>query len=297
MVWKYQFRRNLTFFRLRVSIKMNGLFNRQICTFAQTNSMSGFLFDDIVFGPVKSRRFGVSLGINLMPETMKYCSFNCIYCECGLTDSDQEKHARLFTTAEIIEALQKRFEELKKEGLKPDNITFAGNGEPTLHPGFNEIINRTIELRGQYFPQAQITVLSNSTKLHIPSVKEALLKIDNNVLKLDAGSEHMFRLINRPTSPITLAEIVDRLVDFKGNLTIQSLFLRGIVNNQTVDNTSEEELNLWLGHLKRIKPMLVMLYSFSRETPEKNMESIGKKELLSIGKRLDELNIPYEVFE
>lgn len=285
------------FFFIGFSEQARGLFNRQICTFAQITSMSGFLFNDIVFGPVMSRRFGVSLGINLMPETMKYCTFNCIYCECGLTTSDQEKHARLFTTGEIIEALLHRFEELKNEGLKPDNITFAGNGEPTLHPGFAEIIDRTIDLRGKFFPKAEITVLSNSTRLHIPSVKEALLKIDNNVLKLDAGSEQMYRLINRPVSPITLAEIVDRLVDFKGNLTIQTLFLRGMVNNQVVDNTTEEEVNLWLAHLKKIKPSLVMLYSFSRETPEKEIEQVGKAELLSIARKLDALNIPYEVFE
>lgn len=259
--------------------------------------MSGFLFNDIVFGPVMSRRFGVSLGINLMPETMKYCSFNCIYCECGATAPDQEKHARLFTSGEIIEALHHRFEELKNEGLKPDNITFAGNGEPTLHPGFAGIIDQTLLLRDQYFPKAEITVLSNSTRLHIPSVKEALLKIDNNVLKLDAGSELMYRLINRPVSPITLAEIVDRLIDFKGHLTIQTLFLRGMVNNQVVDNTTEEEVNLWLGHLEKIKPSLVMLYSFSRETPEKEIERVGKAELLSIARKLDALNIPYEVFE
>jgi wyosine [tRNA(Phe)-imidazoG37] synthetase (radical SAM superfamily) len=259
--------------------------------------MSGFLFNDIVFGPVMSRRFGVSLGINLLPENMKFCSFNCVYCECGLTASDQEKHARLFSNEEITEALRLRFEELRKEGLKPDNITFAGNGEPTLHPGFAGIIDRTIELRGQFFPKAQITVLSNSTRLHIPSVKAALLKIDNNVLKLDAGSEQMYQLINRPASPITLAEIVERLIDFRGNLVIQTLFLRGTVNKQTVDNTTEEEVGLWLEHLKRINPSLVMLYSFSRETPEKEIERISREELLSIARKLDILNIPYEVFE
>jgi wyosine [tRNA(Phe)-imidazoG37] synthetase (radical SAM superfamily) len=259
--------------------------------------MSGFLFDDIVFGPVRSRRFGVSLGINLLPDTMKYCSFNCIYCECGLTAPDQEQRARLFSTETVITALEERFKILKDQGLEPDNITFAGNGEPTMHPGFNIIIDKTVELRAACFPKAGITVLSNATRLHIPSVREALQKIDNNVLKLDAGSETMFRLINRPASPVTLNEIVDNLESFGGRLVIQTLFLRGIINNQVVDNTTEEEIRLWLGHLMRIKPALVMLYSVSRETPEQNIERISKHEMMQIAGKLDALHIPFEVFE
>ncbi|MBK9356272.1 MAG: radical SAM protein [Bacteroidales bacterium] len=259
--------------------------------------MSGFLFDDIVFGPVKSRRFGVSLGINLLPETMKYCSFNCIYCECGLTAPDQEQHARLYSTEQVTSALHERFKVLKTQGLDPDNITFAGNGEPTLHPGFNIIIDNTIELREKYFPKAKITVLSNATRLHVPSVKEALLKIDNNVLKLDAGSEEMFRRINRPASPVKLSTIIDNLASFQGKLIIQTLFLRGIINNQVVDNTAEKELTLWLEHLERIKPALVMLYSVSRETPEQNIEKVSKDEMLLIAGKLDSMQIPCEVFE
>lgn len=259
--------------------------------------MAGFLFDDIVFGPVKSRRFGVSLGINLLPETMKYCSFNCVYCECGLTDPTQEKRVKLYTTGQIREAILQRFGELHEQGLSPDNITFAGNGEPTLHPGFEELIGLTLDLRKKYFPKAKITVLSNSTRLHLPSVKQALLKIDHNVLKLDAGSEQMFRLINRPTSPITLSFIVDQLAGFGGNLMIQTLFLRGMVNKRSIDNTTEEELNLWESHLLRIKPSLVMLYSISRETPEQNLTKVTKQELESIAHRLERMNIPCEVFE
>ncbi|KAF0196445.1 MAG: Fe-S oxidoreductase [Bacteroidetes bacterium] len=258
--------------------------------------MSGFLFDEIVFGPVRSRRFGVSLGINLLPETMKYCSFNCIYCECGLTAPDQEKHARLFSTEKVITALEERFKILKQQGLEPDNITFAGNGEPTMHPGFNDIIDKTVELRAAYFPKAGITVLSNATRLHIPSVREALRKIDNNVLKLDAGSETMFRLINRPASPVSLHEIVDNLASLGGRLVIQTLFLRGIINNQVVDNTTDEETGLWLGHLMKIKPALVMLYTVSRETPEQNIEKISKTEMQQIAGKLDALHIPNEVF-
>lgn len=258
--------------------------------------MSGFLFDEIVFGPVKSRRFGVSLGINLLPEDRKICSFNCIYCECGLSDYTINARTRLHTSAEIIDALKERFDSLAAKGLKPDNITYAGNGEPTLHPDFLQIIENTISLRDEYFPLAKITVLSNSTRLHIPEVKEALLKIDNNVLKLDAGSQEMFERINRPAGNLQLENIVQQLMEFKGKLSIQTLFLKGIVNGFKVDNTSKEELSLWLGHIKRIRPESVMLYPIERETPETGIEKISREKLDEIAGLLTPLNIRAEVY-
>lgn len=258
--------------------------------------MAGFLFNEIVFGPVKSRRFGVSLGINLLPDTMKYCTFNCIYCECGLTSDDQEKRVRLFATDDIISALENRFAELKAKDLKPDNITFAGNGEPTIHPDFPAIIDKTIELRNQYFPEAKITVLSNATRLHKAQVRDALKRIDNNVLKLDAGSERMFQLIDRPNNKVSLPEIIDQLKEFEGNFIIQTLFLRGVVNNNRIDNTSIEELNLWLSHVEKLRPSLVMLYSIDRETPEQDLEKISSKELEQIAHKVRQLNINAEVY-
>ncbi|MGE5318304.1 MAG: radical SAM protein [Chloroflexota bacterium] len=256
-----------------------------------------FLFNEIVFGPVSSRRFGVSLGINLLPDTMKYCSFNCIYCECGLTDFDQDERAKLYSTNSILEALENRFVELHSKNLKPDNITFAGNGEPTMHPGFGEIIDKTIALRDIYFLEARITVLSNATRLHKDSVREALLKIDNNVLKLDAGSETMYRAINRPLSPITLQSIVDELKRFNGKVIIQTLFIRGLCKGVQVDNTTEEEVGLWLEHLKNVNPSLVMLYSISRATPEDGLIKITADEMEAIASKVRALNIEVEVYQ
>lgn len=258
--------------------------------------MAGFLFNEIVFGPVKSRRFGVSLGINLLPDTMKYCTFNCIYCECGLTLSDQEEKVKLYPTPVIITALEERFKDLYEKNLLPDNITFAGNGEPTIHPGFAQIIEKTLLLRDKYFPLAKITVLSNSTRLQKESVKDALRKIDNNVLKLDAGSEQMFRLINRPNYPVKLDEIVNQLKAFNGKVIIQTLFIRGLVDGQIIDNTSPQELNLWLNHLQVIKPSLVMLYSISRETPEKDLEQVSAMELDMIALKVKALGLEVEVY-
>lgn len=258
--------------------------------------MACFLFDDIVFGPVKSRRFGVSLGVNLLPLNMKFCTFNCVYCECGLTHPAQDKKAKLNNTESIINSLENRFRELKNSGLMPDNITFAGNGEPTLHPGFPTIIDNTIRLRDEIFPKAEITVLSNATRLHIPEVRNALLKVDNNVLKLDAGTQETFELINRPASPVKLADIVSRLASFGGKVVIQTLFLRGVINGVSIDNTIESEISPWLGYLEKIRPSLVMIYPIERSTPEQGIEKISQAELQGIARRLEPLSIPYEVF-
>ncbi|HCT71720.1 MAG TPA: radical SAM protein [Bacteroidales bacterium] len=258
--------------------------------------MACFLFDDIVFGPVKSRRFGVSLGVNLLPLNMKFCTFNCVYCECGLTNPAQDKKAKLNNTENIINSLENRFRELNNNGLKPDNITFAGNGEPTLHPGFPTIIENTIRLRDEIFPKAEITVLSNATRLHIPEVRNALLKVDNNVLKLDAGTQETFELINRPASPVKLADIVSRLASFGGKVVIQTLFLRGVINGVSIDNTVESEISPWLGYLEKIRPSLVMIYPIERSTPEQGFEKISQAELQGIARRLEPLSIPYEVF-
>jgi len=258
--------------------------------------MSGILFDEIVFGPVKSRRFGVSLGINLLPLHGKMCSFNCVYCECGLNEDHKNEKNTLFTAGEINISLRNRFEALKAGGLNPDNITFAGNGEPTLHPDFEIIIENTISLRNEFFPQAKITVLSNATRLDRPAVKRALLKIDNNVLKLDAGSNATFLAINKPSQPVTLEKVIENLKSFGGNLTIQTMLVRGEVDGKTVDNTTEAELSLWLGHIREINPKLVMLYPIDRQTPYNTLEKVPEKEFRDLAVRIEAMGIKVEVF-
>ena len=258
--------------------------------------MSGILFDEIVFGPVKSRRFGVSLGINLMPLEGKLCSFNCVYCECGLTDEHKKDKLKLYSASEINASLQSRFEALKEGGLDPDNITFAGNGEPTLHPEFETLIDNTIRLRDKFFPKAMITVLSNATRLDRANVKRALLRVDNNVLKLDAGTNATFQAINRPTQLITLEKVVQELKNFEGNLTVQTMLIRGDVDGKQVDNTTEEELTLWLKYIKEINPKLVMLYPIDRQTPYRTLEKVPEPEFQALADRIEELGIKAEVF-
>ena len=258
--------------------------------------MAGILFDDIVFGPVKSRRFGVSLGINLLPLRGKLCSFNCIYCECGLNENYKKEKQLLFSAEEIAHSLKSRFVALKSGGLDPDNITFAGNGEPTLHPEFEAIVENTIRLRNEFFPKAKITVLSNATRLNRETVKRALLLIDNNVLKLDAGTNATFQAINRPTHKITLGKVVDDLKSFSGNLTIQTMLIRGDVEGKQVDNTTEEEITLWLNHIEEIKPKLVMLYPIDRQTPYTTLEKVPEAEFRALAQRIEKLGIKAEVF-
>jgi len=243
-----------------------------------------------------SRRFGVSLGINLLPLQGKLCSFDCVYCECGLNEESKKEKQKLFTASEINSSLENRFKALKAGGLDPDNITFAGNGEPTLHPEFEAIIDNTIRLRDVFFPKALITVLSNATRLDRDSVKRALLRIDNNVLKLDAGTDATFQAINRPNFPVTLEKTIQELKNFGGSLVIQTMLIRGDVDGKRVDNTTGEELTLYLKHVQEINPKLVMLYPIDRQTPYRTLEKVPEKEFKALASRIEKLGIKAEVF-
>lgn len=258
--------------------------------------MSTFLFDDIVFGPVKSRRFGNSLGVNLLPVDYKYCTFNCIYCECGWTFKENSKKIKLPKQEEIREKLGEKLTLMKSNGDYPDNITFAGNGEPTVHPKFSEIIDDTIALRDEIFPKAQITVLSNSSMLHKEPVFNALNKIENNVLKLDTAIEETFRLINQPVRGLSLDSIIKNIKRFEGNQIIQTLFIRGKFNGSIIDNTTTEEINAWLKMLKEINPKYVMLYPIERDTPTEKLIQIPEEELNQIAEKAENIGIKTKVY-
>ena len=254
------------------------------------------LFNQIVFGPIHSRRLGVSLGINLLPEDIKICTFNCIYCECGWGDEPAEAmHAlplHCGETEQIIPVIEKKLQELKAQNIHLDSITYSGNGEPTMHPQFGEITKNLIRLRDRYFPQTIITCLSNSTQLHRPDVIDALREIDNPIMKLDTGIQSTFELINKPFSKISVTEICKALSEFHGNLTVQTLFLKGELDNGVkIDNTTETEVSAWLDCLKIINPHTVMLYPIDRETPAKKLEKIEKNVLEKIAERVGELGI------
>lgn len=250
--------------------------------------MPTILFDRIVFGPIHSRRLGVSLGINLLPPDGKLCSFNCVYCECGLNE-ERRTNTRLPGREETREALRQKLVEMRAEGLKPDVITFAGNGEPTLHPDFGGIIDDTIALRDELCPSAKIAVLSNATMIRRPEVFRALSRVDDNILKLDSVLDSRIRQIDVPNLPnFSFEELKKQLCRFEGNLIIQTMFLRGEVNGEPVDNMTEEEIAGWLDALREIRPKQVMIYTIDRETPLKGLRKASPEDLDGIARRARE---------
>ena len=200
--------------------------------------MATFLFDKIVFGPVRSRRLGVSLGINLLPATRKVCNFNCIYCECGWTSNINIKKEPLPKRKEVYEALELKLTSMKQKHQHPDVITYAGNGEPTLHPEFSGIIDDSISLRDRYFPDAKIAVLSNSTNITKPEIRKALMKVDSNILKLDSAFDLTVKIHNQPRVNVKVDELIEDLKGFNSQLIIQTLFVRGKFQGK-VDHRSE----------------------------------------------------------
>jgi wyosine [tRNA(Phe)-imidazoG37] synthetase (radical SAM superfamily) len=258
--------------------------------------MGTYLFDRIVFGPVNSRRLGVSLGINLLPCGKKVCNFNCIYCECGWSPSIEKEGGFLPTREEIFNALSSRLQEMKVKNLAPGVITYAGNGEPTLHPDFAEIIDDSIMLRNKFFPLAKIAVLSNATTITNPSIRDALLRVDMNILKLDSAFDDTIMKHNQPRVRIKAADLIENLMHFKGRLIIQTLFIRGKYNGRIIDNTTPEEINAWLEALDRIRPSEVMIYTISRDTPEGGLlRKIPVEELMHIASRVEKLGLKTQV--
>lgn len=248
--------------------------------------MATFLFDSVIFGPVKSRRLGSSLGINLLPLDGKICSFDCIYCECGLNKERVSEIPVLPKAERIKNQLKAKLRSLKQANETPDVITFAGNGEPTLHPDFKAIITNTVQARNEYCPETKISVLSNSTKIWTDDVIEALKMVDMNILKLDSAIEETVRLINRPANRFSIIECIEQLGVFNGELIIQTLFCKGEVRGIPFDNTTPEELEAWITAILKIKPKQVMIYSISRDTPIDTIVKVEMGELERIGAML-----------
>ena len=254
------------------------------------------LFNSTVFGPIHSRRLGTSLGINLSPNDGKVCSFDCLYCEAGY-NSQGKGTTGLPAREKVKEQLEIKLKEMKEKGENLDVITFSGNGEPTLHPDFPGILDDVMALRDEYYPNAKVSVLTNSTKIFTPAVAEALKKADNNILKLDSAVEATMRLVDCPTSPsFTVEKVVEGLKQFRGTGIIQTMLLRGEHNGIKIDNTTPEELDALIKAYKEIQPKEIMIYSLDRSTPEEKLIKVGKEELEEIGKKIEkETGIPVRV--
>lgn len=249
--------------------------------------MQTVLFHSTIFGPIRSRRLGVSLGVNLMPADGKVCSFDCLYCEAGFNAQGPGK-AGIPPRAEVRRLLEEKLQAMKADGTAPDVITFSGNGEPTLHPEFAAVVDDTLELRDRYFPQAKVSVLTNSTRIFQPQVAAALRKVDNNILKLDSALEETMRRIDRPNSPeFTVERVVESLRQFAGTGIIQTMMLRGTdMEGRPIDNTTDREVEALIEAYRAIKPREIMLYSIDRPTPDRSLSKVPLEELQAIGQRI-----------
>ena len=233
---------------------------------------------------------GVSLGVNLLPAHGKWCSFDCIYCECGW-NREGAADKRIPTLKEVADALEQKLMELARLNALPDVITFSGNGEPTLHPDFKPIIETTIALRNQYAPHAQVCVLSNATQIGRSDVFEALMMADKRIMKIDSAFPQTVRLIDQPAPGYDLEETIGKLKEFHGDFTLQTLFLRGFFNGSVIDNTTPAELYAWLELVKELKPKEVMIYAIDRKTPAQELERLPLSELEKIARMVKELNL------
>ena len=249
--------------------------------------MSTIIYPSPIFGPVHSRRLGISLGINLMPADGKICTFNCIYCECGLNEDFRPSLPRP-TREHVAERLEAKLQEMAAEGQLPDVLTFAGNGEPTCHPHFAEIIDDTIRLRDQYCPNAKVSVLSNATMIHRQSVHDALMRVDNNIQKLDTVDPLYINKVDQPVILYDVHQVIERLKAFLGHVIIQTMFMRG----NSVDNTGEEFVGPWLEAVKAIMPQQVMIYTIDRETPTQGLLKATHEQLDAIRDRVIAAGIP-----
>lgn len=244
------------------------------------------LFHSTVFGPIHSRRLGTSLGINLLPDDGKVCTFDCVYCEAGY-NAQGTGTTGLPTTERVRHDLEAKLRQMKENGETLDVITFSGNGEPTLHPQFAEVVGIVNELRDKYFPQARTSVLTNSTRIFDPKVARALRLVDNNILKLDSAINPTMRLIDNPVSTdFTVERLVDALKQFSGTGIIQTMFLRGEHNGRRIDNTTDEEIDALIAAYREIRPKEVMIYSLDRSTPEERLEKVERPELERIADRI-----------
>ena len=254
--------------------------------------MATALFENVIFGPIRSRRLGISLGINLLSLDQKLCNFECIYCECGWRGNGRKSFN---PKEEVIELLSSKLQQMHSAGEHLDVMTFAGNGEPTTHPHFAEIIDATCKARDQYFPEAKIAVLSNATMIDRTEIREALLKVDDNILKLDSAFEQTVQLINQPFKGYSVARTVEMMQKFEGKMILQTMFLRGTYEGVVVDNTTEEEVSAWLELVKKISPRKVMIYTIDRDTPAQDLHKVSVEDLKQIASRVEALGIECSV--
>lgn len=264
-------------------------------TFQREATMQTVLFHSTIFGPIHSRRLGTSLGVNLMPADGKICSFDCLYCEAGFNAQGPGK-AGLPSLTDVATLLERKLTEMRDNEDPLDVITFSGNGEPTLHPDFAGIIDEVIALRDRFYPDAKVSVLSNSTRIGRKDVVNALLKVDNNILKLDSALDPTIRMIDRPNDPgYSARTVIEQMKQFGPQCIIQTMMLRGEFRNQRIDNTTDEEISALIAAAAEVNPKEVMLYSIDRKTPAEDLRRVSHDELEQIAQRFRKAGIKVQV--
>ena len=253
--------------------------------------MDTFLHPGVIYGPVRSRRLGLSLGVNLLPADGKICTFDCIYCECGF-NAERKTSSRHPGRDEVAGALEAKLAQMAADGTPPDVITFAGNGEPTTHPHFPGIIADTTGLRDKYCPGAKVAVLTNGSAIHKERIREALMAVDDNIVKLDTVSPAYVGLVDRPVPAYDLQRAVEAMEAFRGHIIIQTMFMAGSYLGRSVDNTGEEYVAPWLETVKRIAPQSVMVYTIDRATPAGGLLKATPGQLDGICRRVRAEGIP-----
>ena len=232
------------------------------------------LREEWVFGPIRSRRLGSSLGINLLPVNGKLCNFDCIYCECGW-NKDGTADRRLPTVAEFSDALEQKMRSCREKGIPIDSVTFSGDGEPTLHPDFARIVDITLAMRDRFVPQAKVSVLTNGTRLGRAGVFEALRRVDNPIVKLDAPTDVLAARINRPAGGYHVSQVVEDMKRFEGDFILQTMFLRGA----GFDSSDPACLDGWMDCVRAVRPREIMVYTLDREAPQPGLEKMTVSEM------------------
>lgn len=232
------------------------------------------LREETVFGPIYSRRLGSSLGINLLPEKGKICTFDCIYCECGWNKDGLDDKV-IPSAAQVRSRLEDKLSQLMLEGVRIDSITFSGDGEPTINPEFPRIIDDTLKLRDIYYPEAKVSVLTNATRVHIPEIFEALRKVDNPILKIDAPTDELIARIDRPAPGYSLARVIEALRGFNGDFVLQTMFLK----SEDFDSSSPEVLDGWKAIVRDLKPRQIMVYTIDRPTPQQGLQKFSAEQM------------------
>ncbi len=245
--------------------------------------MATKLFESLIVGPIHSRRLGSSLGINLMPEHGKICSFDCIYCECGWNkDHDQDKLRPI--AKQVEQALKERAEELHRDNIRVDSITFSGNGEPTIHPEFAKIVDITLRIRDEYLKDAKVSVLSNASMIWKKEVRQALMKVDNPILKIDSTDKDIVNAVNRPAPGYSLDKTIEDLKKFNGNFILQTIFFKTIDFDLTDKKLTED----WRNLVRQLRPRQIMMYTLDRDTPAKDLKKATMEEMREIALPLKE---------